>query len=160
MNASGSPSLAARVMPALVSAALVAAIIFVQQIIGFLFGNLPWQVAGGSSQAAASGLQALGASLITYTLPFAIGVFASLWLLAPVRAGMRLWPLVGRGLLASLAGAVAVLIVNVLTGLASHGLIDFFWSLVAQIFGCVSTAVNEAPIVILVLVVQHLVRRR
>ena len=88
-------------------------------------------------------------------------MFVSLWLFAPVRAGMRLWPLVGRGLLASLVGAVAVsavtLLVKLFTGL---GLIDFVSGLLAQIFTSVSTAANEAPIVILVLVVQHLVRRR
>ena len=158
MTTSGTAS-SSRVMPALLTAAFVAAIIFAQQLIGLLFGTIPWQLAGG--QSAVIGFQSLAASVITYILPFAIGAFISLWLFAPVRAGMRLWPVVGRGLLASLVGAIAVSAVALLVKLFSGlGLIEFVTGLLAQIFTSVSTAANEAPVVILVLVVQHMVRGR
>ena len=138
MNSSGSTG-SARVLPALLSAAFVAAIIFAQQVIGLLFGTIPWQIAGG--QSVAVGLQSMAGSVITYILPFAIGVFVSLCLFAPVRDGMRLWPLVGRGLLASLVGAVAVSAVALLVKLfGGLGLIDFVTGLLAQIFTSVSTA--------------------
>ncbi|MHA6694459.1 hypothetical protein [Homoserinimonas sp. A520] len=51
--------------------------------------------------------------IFSYHLPFALGVFASLWLVAPISAGLSLSRVVVRALVASGIGAVLALVVRV-----------------------------------------------
>lgn len=55
---------------------------------------------------------ALGYSLLGYALPFAVGVFASLWIMAPVAAELRLAHVITRSVLAAGIGASLLLIVR------------------------------------------------
>ena len=51
-------------------------------------------------------------TLYGYYLPFTVGVFASLWLIAPVAAELGLWQVVARSVLATGIGAAVALIAS------------------------------------------------
>lgn len=66
-------------------------------------------------------------------LSFVAGVFLSLWLLAPITAGLRLIQVVGRSLLAALAGGVAWFLIQLVLSLTEN-----FDRSAAMAFGWVS----------------------
>ncbi len=106
-------------LPALITAALVAGLILVQAVVSSLAA---W-IGGAFYQRVSFGAVAfddfspwqpyLLDSFVKVTLPFAVGVFLSLWLIAPLAGELRVRFVITRGLLASAAGSVLVLVVNV-----------------------------------------------
>ncbi len=94
---------------ALVAASSVLAALTVQAFLGFLSGQVGYSTSGGGADALAGLLSSLtGVSLWTAELPFAVGVLASLWLIAPVAASLRVGHVITRSLLAAGVGAVLV----------------------------------------------------
>lgn len=80
------------------------------------------------------------------SLPFVIGVFLSLWLLAPVAAELHIGHVITRSLLAVLMGAVVIFLVQFSTGLLgqvsdSQGLV-FGWA--SAVFGSVVSSFGSA----------------
>ena len=67
-----------------------------------LFGGLPWTFLYGGNPA--DPVVGFFWELFGYVLPFAIGVFLSLFLIAPVRPGMTVVSVGVRGLIASTVG--------------------------------------------------------
>ncbi len=100
-------------------------------------------------------------------LPFVIGVFLSLWLLAPVAAELHIAHVITRSLLAAACGAVIVFVVTLLESLFSHydvssgqvfgwafGLFSTVsasagWAFSNALFGALNLAISLAPITIL-----------
>lgn len=85
-------------------------------------------------------------SLILDSLPFVIGVFLSLWLLAPVAAELRLAHVITRSLLGVAAGALVVFLVYLIGGLlgqisSSEGMV-FGWA--AAAFGSLVATFGSA----------------
>ncbi len=101
------------------------------------------------------------------SLPFIVGVFLSLWLLAPVAAELRLAHVITRSLLATAVGAVLVFVVMVIGSLFSNfaessswvfgwasGLISTVssnagWAFSSALLGALSTAINFFPLTVL-----------
>jgi hypothetical protein len=161
--------------PAIV-AGWVAGILVVIALVRLLFSGLPWAYLGAlqtSQQAQGGGLYDLVgpsdfdyfavaggefvSSLFVTIVPFAVGVMLSLWLLLPVPAGMPLVPLVLRGLVASLVGALLATIAQ-LIAMAGRGYTDPTQIGIA-LLGFVVLAATSAPVVLLVLVVRTYVPR-
>jgi len=172
-------SLAAWRSPALV-AGYVAAILGAIQLVRLLFSGLPWAVIVGSQQAAREVTRQSGnlydvvqygptdyvalaggefvSSLLLTVVPFAVGVFVSLWLVLPVSAGVRFRSLVLRGLVASLLGAAVATLVYVVRVVPAGGYMPpDQWAL--QFLEAVALAASYAPVVLLVLVVRAYVPR-
>ena len=100
-------------------------------------------------------------------LPFVIGVFLSLWLLAPVAAELHIAHVITRSLLAAACGAVVVFVVTLLESLFSNydesagqvfgwafGLFSTVsssagWAFSNALFGALNLAISLAPITIL-----------
>lgn len=85
-------------------------------------------------------------SFVLGPLPFVIGVFLSLWLLAPVAAELHIAHVITRSLLAVAAGAAVVFLVYLLGGLlgqisSSEGMV-FGWA--AAVFGSVVSTFGSA----------------
>ena len=142
---------------ALVSAAAVAVALAAIRLVDMLFGGLPWAFLYGGN----AGDSVIGFfwELFGYVLPFAIGVFLSLFLIAPVRPGMTVVSVGVRGLIASAVGGVLVFVAGIFVRLVQSGLHDILQQTIGAIFGIVVTAVINAPLVILVLVLQHRIVR-
>ncbi len=105
--------------------------------------------------------------LILGVLPFAIGVFLSLWLLAPVAAELHIAHVITRSLLAVAGGAVIVFLVQLVGMLfqsfdRSAGLVfgwasGFFstlssnadWAFSNSLYVALSTAINLIPLTVL-----------
>ncbi len=107
-------------LPALITAALVAAVILLQSVLGALAGwatSFFYELAsfGSASLSEMVGPQftEVFEQFARVTLPFALGVFISLWLIAPLAGALSLRFVITRGLLASAAGAVLVFVVSV-----------------------------------------------
>lgn len=106
-------------LPALITAALIAALILAQSVLSSLAGWIGSNFYQRVSFGAAAfddfvGWQPyLADAFLKVTLPFAVGVFISLWLIAPLAGELTVRFVITRGLLASAAGAVLVLVVNV-----------------------------------------------
>ena len=101
------------------------------------------------------------------SLPFVIGVFLSLWLLAPIAAELHIAHVITRSLLAVAAGAVVVFLVYLSGGLlsqvsSSEGMVfgwayAVFGSLVSTfgsalsnaVYGALGTAINLIPLTVL-----------
>lgn len=152
-------------------AAWVAAILAVIAFVRLLFSGIPWAFVAArqtAEQAEQSGglydlvqtstpdfvalaVGEFASSLFVTIVPFAVGVLLSLWLLLPVPAGTPLVPLVLRGLVASVVGAVLATIVQLIT-LAGHGYADPT-QFGIPLLGIVVLAASSAPVVLLVLVV-------
>lgn len=157
---SESPALSPQgpIRPALIAAGIVAVVMLLIDVVGVLFGQLPWQFFYGGN--AADTLAGFGWNLVEFILPFAVGVWLSLWLLLPMHPGQRLVTVLIRAVVASATGAVLAYLAGIAIRLFQAGNQDFFAQLVGNLFGIVSTAVSSAPLVALVLVIQHLVLPR
>lgn len=142
---------------ALISAGAVAIVLTVIRLVNLIFGHLPWTFLYGGNPG--DPIVSFFWELFGYVLPFAIGVFLSLFLIAPVRPGMTVVTVGVRGIIASAAGAVLVFVAGILVGLVQTGLQDILQETIGAIFGIVATAVVNAPLVILVLVLQHRIVR-
>jgi hypothetical protein len=106
-------------LPALVTAALIAALVLVQSVLGSFFGWVGSTLYQGVSFGPAGFSDLVGPQFTQVseqfarvTLPFAVGVFVSLWLIAPLAEQLTLRFVITRGLLASAAGAVLVFVVS------------------------------------------------
>jgi hypothetical protein len=106
-------------LPALVTAGLIAALLLVQSVLGALFGWVGSTLyqgvsfgAAGFSELVGPQFTQVGDHFARVTVPFAIGVFVSLWLIAPLAEQLTLPFVITRGLLASAAGAVLVFVVS------------------------------------------------
>ena len=106
-------------LPALVTAALIAVLILVQSVLASLagwIGSTLYQRVSFGSEAFADLIGPQFTQVLEQfarvTLPFAIGVFVSLWLIAPLAEQLTLRFVITRGLLASAAGAVLVFAVS------------------------------------------------
>lgn len=100
-------------------------------------------------------------------LPFAVGVFLCLWLLAPVAAELHIGHVITRSLLAVAAGALVVFLVQLVGSLfqnfdSSAGLVfgwaqGFFttvssnadWAFSNSLYTALSTAINLVPLTVL-----------
>ena len=147
-------------LPALVTAALIAALILVQGLLAsvaaWIFGGLYERVSFG---AAAFELHAWQPGYViepflTVTLPFAIGVFLSLWLIAPLAAELTVAFVITRGLLASAAGAVLVLVVNFVIDLVrlvgfGFDIRGFAHAVITEVGQAVDVFIYTTPIVLL-----------
>lgn len=93
-------------LAAIVGAVVVAYVIAQQfvSVVGYLGGLPVGQVTGM--------LISTGGLIATYYLPFAVGVFASLWLVAPLAADLTLAGVVKRSLLAAGIGAALVVVIR------------------------------------------------
>lgn len=107
-------------LPALVAAALVAAVMLLQSVLGALSGWATSALYEGVSFGSAAYDEFVGpqfdgvlGQFLTVTLPFAVGVFVSLWLIAPLAGQLGVRFVITRGLLASAAGAVFVFVVSI-----------------------------------------------
>lgn len=105
--------------------------------------------------------------LVLGILPFAIGVFLCLWLLAPIAAELHIAHVITRSLLAAAAGAVVVFLVQLLGSLFqnfddSAGRVfgwaqGFFttvssnagWAFSTSLYSALSTAINLIPLTVL-----------
>lgn len=111
-------------LPALVTAALIAAVILAQDVLSslaaWLFGSLYERVSFGARSFEWNAWQPsyIVDPFLHVTLPFAVGAFLSLWLIAPLAGQLTLRFVITRGLLASAAGALLVLVGGIV--------IDFF----------------------------------
>lgn len=145
------------------------ALLVVTSLIVLVFQTIPWTLAAtdwsGHTTSRLDGMVQAGLltaplvdfirTLVFMIVPFALGIFVSLWLLLPVQRGMSLLQVIARGCVASLvAAACGLLVHNWVSGF--FGGEDWWLHLVT----IVSFAATEAPIVLLVLVVRHLVPRR
>lgn len=96
----------------------VLAVLLVQDIamtIVWLLGSIGFSSTAGS--ALGSAIAGSWTQSLTTSLPFSIGVFVSLWQLAPIGAVLRLTHVITRSLLAAGIGAGAVLIVGTVINL-------------------------------------------
>lgn len=139
---------------ALIAAAFVAAILLLESLVGFL-ESFAW-----SPQSAASTASVLVPQLFAATLPKAAGVFLVLWLW-PERPGERLLLVLARALAAAFAGCLLAIVVGFVVSMIAWG-IRFadagVWSY-NPLMGLVSATVGLAPLVMLVVLVQRLIRR-
>ena len=147
-------------VPALVTAAGMAALLLLQGVLSSLAGWISAQLYARVSFGAESfdpspwSFGSLLDPFLQSTLPFAIGVFISLWLIAPIAAELTLPFVITRTLLASAAGALLVLIVAVVVDLVAflrlgfdiHG---FAHSVIVAISQGVGIFITTTPVVVL-----------
>jgi hypothetical protein len=151
-------------LPALVTAALIAAVIVLQSLlgsfVGWIVGTLYQRVSFGvAAFDDVAGWQATAVidAFLSVTLPFAVGVFLSLWLIAPLAGQLTLRFVITRGLLASAAGTVLVFVVNVVVGFVTmlgfgFDVRGFAHSVVIAIGTAVNVFIYTTPIVLLAVV--------
>jgi len=148
-------------LPALVTAALIAAAILLQSILGslaawagsFFYQAVSFGRAGFSDIAAPQFTQVIE-QFTRVTLPFALGVFVSLWLIAPLAGQLSLRFVITRGLLASAAGAVLVFVVSLFVDLVTmiryvFDIRGFGHSGVIAVGTAIDVLIYTTPIVIL-----------
>ncbi len=115
-------------LPALVTALGVLALLFVQDFLASLVNYLGSLGYLGIDRARDenSGSYDVGTDwvsvwlvddLLHYLLPFALGVFVALWLLAPISDELTTRFVITRAGLAALAGSIVVILVNLVVGL-------------------------------------------
>jgi hypothetical protein len=147
-------------LPALVTAALIAALILVQGLLAsvaaWIFGGLYERVSFGAAAFEFHAWQPgyVIEPFLTVTLPFAIGVFLSLWLIAPLAAELTVAFVVTRGLLASAVGALLVLVVNFVIDLVrlvgfGFDIRGFAHAVITEVGQAVDVFIYTTPIVLL-----------
>lgn len=148
-------------LPALVTAALIAALILVQSILGTLAGwagSFFYQLASfgsaGFSDVVGPQFTQVVDQFARVTLPFALGVFVSLWLIAPLAGQLSLRFVITRGLLASAAGAVLVFVVSLFVDVVTmiryvFDIRGFAHSGVIAVGTAVDVLIYTTPIVVL-----------
>jgi len=154
-------------LPALITAALIAALILVQAVLSSLAAWL----GSGFYQRVSFGAVAFDdftpwqpyfvESFVTVTLPFALGVFLSLWLIAPLAGELTVRFVIMRGLLASAVGSVLVLIVAIGMGFVTmigfgFDIRGFAHSVIVAIGTAVNLFIYTTPIVVLAAVLLWL----
>ena len=106
-----------RVLPAVAVAVFILVFVLTERIVSaaMYFGTT---IAQGSIQDGANLLSAfLSLQVLAIPVPFVIGVFAWLWLVAPVTAELRLSAVIGRSLLAAVSGVIVAVVVNIVLGM-------------------------------------------
>lgn len=106
---------------AAVTAGGVGVILFAQLLIGVWTSRLAlFSVQGAESlQLAPSWWQLFGYGLFTTILPFTVGFFLSLWLVAPISERLDLAPVITRSILATGIGATLWFVVTAIVGIMS-----------------------------------------
>ena len=106
-------------VPALVTAVGVLVVLLAQAVLGSLVGYMQYlgYSIGQQGNPGPYGFSPSVETILRYILPFALGVFLSLWVVAPVSHELTLPFVLTRAGLASLAGALLVIIVNALFAL-------------------------------------------
>jgi hypothetical protein len=146
------------VLVAAVMAAGVGVVIFLQRVLQDTLNSL--SVPGSPMSLFAAAWIELGSTLLLVALPFAVGVFLSLWQLAPIASELRLFHVITRALLAAVNGAGVVFVVTVIasvvltvgdwfpagTGFAGTSLLR---SLTGALQAGLGTLASAAPLVVL-----------
>jgi hypothetical protein len=154
-------------LPALITAALIAAALLVQLVLQSLIDPVVANVAQlGTVLTDDGGLvpwspERLVEPLLLGVLPFAIGVFLSLWMIAPIAAELGTRFVITRGLLATAAGAVVMLIVTLFVDLlrqvaAGFDARSFGIEAALDIQGALNVIIFRSPIVLLAAVLLWL----
>lgn len=128
-----------KILAALVAVAVILGVQLLQSIastilnLGFFLG----QDSGGMSQ-----LSSLLWTIALGVVPFSVGVFLCLWLVAPIAAELRVMGVLGRSLIAAGAGAIVLFVAVLLGSLLSNfdesaGLV-FGWA-----YGAMATAASN-----------------
>ena len=154
-------------LPALVTALGFVALVLIQNFLSSLAGwigsSLYERVSFGSASFEWTPWQPgyLLETFLKSSLPFAVGVFVSLWLIAPLAAELTVRFVVTRALLASAAGSVLVVVVTLfidLVGLIAHGfeLHSFAHSGIFAIGRGVDAFIYSTPVVVLAAVLLWL----
>jgi MFS family permease len=148
-------------LPALITAALIAALILAQSIVSSLVGWLTSVLYQRVSFGAAAFDDLVGPQgdqvmqqFVRVTVPFALGVFVSLWLIAPLAGQLGVRFVITRGLLASAAGGVLVFVVSLFIDLLTMARYVFdiqgaAHSLVIAFSTAINVIIFTTPIVIL-----------
>ncbi|WBU38985.1 hypothetical protein [Homoserinibacter sp. YIM 151385] len=133
-------------MPALVASSAVFAAMLLQNVLHAALATANAAGIGGVTGAGALGpiWQAQLAESFTGALPFALGIFAVLWQIAPIGPELRLAQVVTRALLAAAIGMLVQAALAVL--LAILGAATGFPGLFLEAFGGVSTAILDGVI--------------
>ena len=154
-------------LPALITAALIAALILAQAVLSSLAAWL----GSGFYQRVSFGAVAFDdftpwqpyfvESFVSVTLPYALGVFLSLWLIAPLAGELSVRFVIMRGLLASAVGSVLVLIVAIGTGFVTmigfgFDIRGFAHSVIVAIGTAVNLFIYTTPVVVLAAVLLWL----
>ncbi len=116
---------------ALITAASVLAALVAQEFLVDLFGSLG-AVIGGQGYPGGWAPAVLAQAALTF-LPFAIGVFLAIWLVAPIGADLRLVHVVTRSLLIAGIGALLAIVVSVIAAL--FGAFSYSATFTSSIFG-------------------------
>ncbi len=102
----------------LLVAALVAGGVFLMVFLhNVLTAIIATFVAVSSDGFSLDGIDRVAVSYLCVAAPFAAGVFASLWLIAPIDRGLRITHVFARSVLAATAGSLCLLFVTVLLGI-------------------------------------------
>jgi hypothetical protein len=104
--------------PALAAALLVLGVQVVLQLVSLLLTAVTFTSNAPGGYLVSLGLGYLS-SVVLRWLPFVLGVFLTLWFLVPLAAGLRLWPVILRSILATAGGALILFLVSLLAGLFS-----------------------------------------
>jgi hypothetical protein len=140
--------------PALVAAAVVAVVLVIEMLVGFIES---FAFGGGDNRYL---LGIFVPQLLADALPKAVGIFLVLWLW-PVRSDDRVLMVLVKALAAAAAGCVLAVLVGLVYALVVFGL--RFAELGALPYspfnGIVSSVVALAPLVMLVVLAQWVIRR-
>lgn len=101
---------------AAVIAAVVCAVLIVQDVLGSFLSQLIALPSDGDSSGIWGGIVLRELAVV---LPFGVGVLVSLWFVASVTAHLRILQVIGRGVLAAGVGAVLTSIVAIFLGVLS-----------------------------------------
>ncbi len=102
-------------LPALVTSLLLLAYLLVQDFLGNVIGYLNYAGYQAMNPLNGGGPYAFGPNvdgLVHYALPFVVGVFISLWQIAPIADELTLRFVLTRAALAAAMGGVVVVVVN------------------------------------------------
>jgi len=154
-------------LPALITAALIAVLILAQSLLASVIGWIGSTFYQRVSFGAAAFDDVPGwqpyvfDAFLKVTLPLAIGVFVSLWLIAPLAAELTVRFVITRGLLASAAGTVLVLVVAIVVDFITmlgfgFDIRGFAHSVIVAIGTAVDVFIYTTPIVALAAVLLWL----
>lgn len=122
-----------------VIAGAVCAVIIVQDVLGSFLSQL---IALPNNGYSAETWGAVVVRDLVIVLPFGIGVLLSLWLIASIPAHLRILPVIGRCVLAAVAGAVLTAIVAIVLGVL--GAVGFSGAIFANSFPSASFSRSQA----------------
>jgi hypothetical protein len=102
---------------ALVAASVVLAVLVVQNVLGFLLGQL--STIGSGSEQSPLWWTLYAGQFALVAVPFGVGILLGFWFIAPIGPQLHVAHVVTRSVLAAATGAVLVFVTMVVTGLVS-----------------------------------------